>query len=246
MVLTLGNKMNKIKFRYLNEYAYDVCERPKPAKHFVADWFKQMDQYSRSPKNLDGKTLIVENMFSNASPKKCMPMLDGMTAGYIIPLWSDVLVRRVNGLPEITWKVSRDVFTMHDPESRKIPGPIGYDPQVYKFETYLQIITPPGYSLMVRPPAGHYQLPFYAVPAVVDTDKNVIDNNFPCWIRSDFEGVIEKGTPIAQVIPFRRENWTHEFDWIPEHKFRHQLEKGALSNIIDNYVKNLWSKKDYK
>jgi hypothetical protein len=238
--------MPKIKFRYLNEYAHEVCERPRPAKYFVPEWFKKMDPYDKGPKNPNGDKLIVENLFSNASAKKCMPMLDGMTAGYIVPLWADVQIQQTDYGPNITWRVTKDVFRLHGPSGREIPPPPGYDPIVFKFETYMQIITPPGYSLIVKPIAGHYQQPIVPLSAIVDTDTNVIDNNFPCWIKSGFEGIIEKGTPIAQVIPFKREAWDSEVDYISEEQFNYQLEKGALSKIADNYIKKLWSKKEYK
>ena len=67
--------MPNIKFRYLNEYAHEVIERPRPAKNFVPEWFKKMSPYDKGSKNPNGDKLIVENMFSNASAKKCMPML---------------------------------------------------------------------------------------------------------------------------------------------------------------------------
>jgi hypothetical protein len=31
-------------------------------------------------------------------------------------------------------------------------------------------------------------------------------------LQSDWEGIVEAGTPIAQVIPFKRESWKSELD----------------------------------
>ena len=94
--------MPKITFKYIDEFSFNVHERPKPAKDFVPDWFKNLSPYFKTPENPQGE-LIVENFHSNASAKKCMPMLDSMTAGYIVPLWTDVQVRQVNGFPVVTW-----------------------------------------------------------------------------------------------------------------------------------------------
>jgi hypothetical protein len=35
-----------------------------------------------------------------------------------------------------------------------------------------------------------------------------MSGNIPFFIKEGFSGVIPKGTPIAQVIPFKRESWT--------------------------------------
>ena len=40
------------------------------------------------------------------------------------------------------------------------------------------------------------------------TDKEVLNFHLPMWLKKDFIGIIKKGTPIAQIIPFKRDNWT--------------------------------------
>jgi hypothetical protein len=49
------------------------------------------------------------------------------------------------------------------------------------------------------------------LPAIVDTDKHPIMVNFPFFLKENFSGVIPYGTPIVQVIPFKRENWKSKF-----------------------------------
>ena len=204
--------MPKITFKYIDEFSFNVHERPKPAKEFVPDWFKNLSPYFKTPENPQGE-LIVENFHSNASAKKCMPMLDAMTAGYIIPLWTDVQVRQVNGEPLITWKVQDEVFELHGGTFRVLPAPPGYDQIVFKYVHKLWIQTDPGYSIAVSAPAGHYDQPFLQIPAVIDSDsKSMAPTPFPVWIKKGFEGIVEKGTPIAQVVPFKREAWTHNID----------------------------------
>jgi hypothetical protein len=246
----------KIDFIYYNRLAYEMAKeqescRPRPAKYFLPEWYKKMDAYTRLPENNFKNKFMMNKSESNKTAKKCVPMLDAMTSGYVIPLWCDVFVQQVKNendgkfYPEINWAISLDVFSMHGSSSKDIPPPFGYDPIVFKFITWFRIQTPKGYSLMISPPSGHYQLPLHAIPAIVDTDRSVIDSNFPCWIQSGFEGVIKKGTPIAQVTPFKRQNWKTNF--LQTDFLDHFLneEKNFNSNLVNNYIKNIWSKKEY-
>lgn len=239
--------MPKIKFIYLDKYYHEVSERPAPSKEFTPEWFRKMDSYDRSADNPDGKKLLVRNRTSNASAKKCTPMLDAIQGGYTIPLWSDVQVTGSPGqVPRIDWRVSGDVFSEHGPSARKIPQPPGYGNTVFKYLPHFKIVTPPGYSILVKPVAGHYDLPFVPVSAIVDTDRVKIDTNFPVWVKDGFDGVVEKGTPIAQVFPFKRQDWDSEFDWMTPEQHTVEEDKWFNSNIVHNYTRNIWSRKNYK
>jgi hypothetical protein len=237
--------MPKITFKYMDDFSFNVHDRVRPAKEYVPDWYRNLTPYIKGPENPDGKKLIVEDFHSNASAKKCVPMLDAITAGYIVPLWADVQVRQINGDPRITWKVQDDVFELHGSNSREIPAPPGYDSIVFKYNHKLWVQTEPGYSVSVLPPAGHYDLPFLQIPAVIDTDsKSMAPTPFPVWIKKGFEGIVEKGTPIAQIIPFKRESWTHDFDVADENEYTYSLNRWK-TKIGSQYIKSSWHKKRY-
>lgn len=239
--------MNKIKFVYLGQEYFNTHERPRPSKTYIPEWFKNMPPYSPSENDPEGKKIIVEDGESNATAKKCTPMLDGITTGYTITLWADIQIRNIDGYPRITWRTSQNIFEMHGNYGAPlVPPPTGYANIVLKYLTRFKIETPKGYSIMIRNPAGHNDLPFYAIPAIIDSDKSVIDNNIPVWIKKDFEGIVEKGTPIAQVIPFKRESWQSEFSWISEQQHKENEEKTFKSNLVNHYVRNIWSKKDFR
>ena len=233
--------MKNIKFTYIGKYYYDVCERPRPSSAFVPDWYRDMPEYLGHDNRI-----VVNYNNSNATAKKCIPMLDEIITGYTIPLWADVQVQQMPELPMLSWRVSQDVFELHGPTSKLVPPPPGFSTTVYKFIAGLRIETPPGYSVMIKQPSGHTDLPFHVIPAIVDTDKSVIENNFPMWIEEGFEGIVEKGTPMVQVVPFKREDWKAEFDWITFDQFNAERDKGARSTIRNNYTKNIWTKKRFK
>ena len=62
----------------------------------------------------------------------------------------------------------------------------------------------------------------------------------------EFEGLIPKGTPIAQVIPFKRESWTMQFGGDKERKEQALLAAQLSTKFFDRY-KNMFRKdKTYK
>lgn len=237
-----------IKFVALNKYDYDVMLKPYPAHQAIPEWWRAATPYDISEENPNGKKLIVEDRKANATFKKCTPMLDALTSGYIIPLWTDVLVREVGGFPRITWRTGRDVFSLHGEGSTKVEAPIGYrNDIVFKYHNTWIPRTPKGYSSLIVSPFGHKQSsPFSAIPAVIDSDKSTLEIIPPMWIKKDFEGVVEKGTPLVQIIPFKRENWKATFSFYEDGEYEKIEEKNFSSTLVNHYVKNHWDKKSYK
>ncbi|MEO0774790.1 MAG: hypothetical protein AAFZ04_16600, partial [Pseudomonadota bacterium] len=76
---------------------------------------------------------------------------------------------------------------------------------ILKFINFWTLATEPGWSLLFHHPVGYPDLPFQTLSGVVDTDL-FADGfvHFPALLRTDFEGVIAKGAPVAQVVPVRK------------------------------------------
>lgn len=245
--------MKTIKFIARSKTESLLQNKPYPASTILPSWWKNMTPYLISPDNPDGKKIKIIKRNSNATFKKCVPMLDALTTGYIIDLWADVLVsqeqidEKGTKFPLITWRATVDVFQLHGDDSRQVPAPPGYDQIVFKYLNCWIPVTPPGYSTLVVPPFGYRDLPFLAIPAVVDTDKSKLELVFPMWIKSNFEGLVENGTPLVQLIPFKRESWKTEFDSYEDGEYKQIIENQTFNkNLINNYIKNHWSKKTYK
>ena len=125
----------KINFKGRSKTDFDVQPRPYPAVKQLPKWFLEMDPYSdQSNPNMptDGK-LHFRGRSANATFKKCVPLLDGMSAGYLVPLWADVMVEQNNGLSELYWKTNIDVFSLHGESTRNIVPPFGYENKVFKY-----------------------------------------------------------------------------------------------------------------
>ena len=235
-----------IEFICRNPHMWEIALKPVPASEFIPSWWKEMTPYDKSPDNPDGKKLIVENFSSNATFKKCTPMLDGLTSGYIIPLWSDVQVRQVDEQARITWRVKPNVFETHGVSSRHISPPEGYTNHVVKYINPWIPRTPKGYSVLVTQPFGHLDNPFYTIPAVIDSDSSSLEIVPPMWVKKGFEGIVEKGTPMIQIIPFKRDSWESKFSFYKENELEAIQDKRFNSTIVGHYIKNHWSKKTYK
>ena len=238
-----------INFRARTKTEFETQLKPYPAVKQLPKWFTDMEPYEE-PKNFPelGKRFTVRNRVTTATFKKCTPMLDGMSSGYIIPLWADVLVEQEEGFgATIHWRTMMDVFQLHGDSARKITPPAGYEQKVFKYINCWIPQTPKGYSCLVISPLGHNDLPFHAVPAIVDTDKSTLELVFPMWVKEGFEGVVEKGTPMVQIIPFKRDDWESTFDYYEDGYYKNVIEERSFgATLIGNYLKHHHSKKKYK
>lgn len=237
----------KITFTALDEYGWDIEPKPIPASSYMPKWFKDSTPYIKSPSNPEGSKLIVDNGWHNKSFKKCVPMLDAMATGYIITLWADVQIRQVNGFPRITWLIQdRAVFEAHDHNTSIPITPPGFSQTMFRYNNTWIPSTPKGYSCLLIQPMGHYDLPMYITPTVLDTDKVLMKLNPTVWIKEGFEGIIERGTPMFQLIPFKKDNWNSEFNFLQNGEYAKIQEKNVHTNLRGNYLMNIWNRKHYK
>ena len=127
----------KIKFIAVDEWSWNLADRPYPAKNNIPKWWKVMPPYIIDDDNPEGKKFLIRNMRNNLSPKKCMPMLDAITGGYIITLWADVQVTNhqlEDGEynPVFTWKTTKEVFECNIDGATYLTSPDGYSKHIFK------------------------------------------------------------------------------------------------------------------
>jgi hypothetical protein len=236
--------INEIEFVALDKYAFEVCPKPFPASQAIPQWWKDASPYVKGPQNPDGKKIIVENRESNASFKKCTPMLDLLSSGYIVPLWADVQIKNENNLPYISWRVNKEVFEQHNGQEVEVPD--GYNSLQFKFLNQWVPKLPKGYSALIIACPGYPNNPFRAMQAIIDYDKTTHALYPPIYVKENFEGIVEKGTPMFQIIPFKRDNWKSKFSFLEEGELLINIDRDVKATIVNNYVKNFWEKKSYK
>ena len=219
-----------------------VLPKPKPATEYVPDWYKKAKSYT-SP---EGKKEPSLDGTPYATVKRCMPVWDLMTAGYIIETPYDIYVRQINGQPYFQWGEmqaiafqSYEQFQNH-PYSRDINYAV-------RITHPWSIKTPKGWSILVCEPQHHEPTPIITANGIVDTDDYSLPFNMFLKLRDPkFEGLIPAGTPFIQVIPFKRESWTSSLGGEKERtKFNSDMRK-FTTVFFDRYKKFWWNKKEYK
>ncbi len=224
---------------------------PTPAKLHVPDWYKNMpntiDKQKKSGLSVDN------NMATNSTLKGCSPFLDGLTSGYMYCAPADIEVRRLSdNNVTFKWRSDDPFITLHNEEQHPgLPNPVEMEKSnhgtVLKWASPFTIVTPKGYSCLFTHPFNRHDLPFRTFTGVVDTDSFGIPVQFPFQMISEVNDIliIEKGTPVCQILPFKRENWTNkvEIEDAVQHNKRHF---NYVSTIVKSYKKNHWNKKVYE
>ena len=173
-----------------------VIAEPFPAKGHLPAWFKKLPP-------VDVREMSVGS--SAQTVKRCMPFLDAMTAGWIIPLAATVRLEIKDGGAAVKYGWDFDRVMVSNHTGRQIDGhPLLPRPPI-KLHNYWSIRTPPGWSCLFVPPLNRAHPALEVLAGVVDTDRYHEYVNFPC-IATGADGIyrFEKGTPLVQVIPFER------------------------------------------
>lgn len=231
---------------------------PRPAKAEIPEWYKKMPSFATGLPNLDpsDKKFFEEQGGQHGPPtmKKCIPIFDSLTSGYILVTHSDFLVYSVDDDPHPWYRWSDTV----DPKESLIDfheyfQVVGYPMdkefegrQVGRYFNAWSSITPKGYSCLFVPPM-HRESNISIIPAVVDTDIYSSPVQLPFFLNDpNWRGLVPAGTPIAQVIPFKRDSFTHtiEKDDPNDSLFK---KNGRLirSKFYNVYKQHMWSKKQY-
>ena len=229
--------MGKV-IKFSNTNGWQDLEKPQPASAFIPDWYKNIDSYVNGKKETDGKGGTL------ATIKKCMPVFDAITAGYIITSPADIMVTIKEGAQYFEW-ANFGLISFHPIE--QAPNHPERKPHQYpKWNNPWAIKTPKGYSTMFVQPM-HRESVFTILPGIVDTDIYTAPVNFPFVVNDpNFEGLIPKGTPIAQVIPVKRDAWKMEFGGQEELIEQANITTKLQTKFFDRYKTMFWSRKEYK
>jgi hypothetical protein len=238
--------MKKIIFNANEKYA-NLFNNFEPAVKSIPEWYKNSPQQMYE----NAKTILHKNnrSMTNSTYKKCTPFLDALSSGYMIKLSADVEVsiNEKTGFPNVEWRSpEREIVGLHS--LNQVAGLESTD-EFYttpmKFSNDMSVMVPSGYSVLYTHPLNRIDLPFQCLSGIVDADKYPLPVSFPFFLKKGFTGIIEKGTPIIQLIPFKRE------DWISETKDYDETEsflsrENFMSVINRSYKTQWWSKKRYQ
>lgn len=234
--------MKKIIFSASNDIAEEILEPPKASINFLPEWYKKMSTRI-DPKN---PSYLLDPKNTNSTVKSCIPVFDSISAGYMITLPCDVqFVDPEIFSHRVIWDVSWQVVSSHGEEQiGEMSVPEEYERTPLKWEGSWNIRTPNGYSLLYTHPFYRYDLPFISATGIVDSDVHDLAINIPFFIKKNFFGIIPMGTPIAQIIPIKRDSWVSEREGY-QYRNGHRLDKVKLK-LKKSYKERFWQKKYYR
>jgi hypothetical protein len=217
---------------------------PIPASSSFPDWYKNTkgDLDEASLKLFDKPT----TQYIPGSIKKCVPVLDILSAGYLLQSPADLIITQVNNQPYYQWYGDQEVIGFHPNEQAKL-HPLTNNEWIPKWSNTWGIKTPKGYSCLFLHPQHRDGLPFITLSGVVDTDSYTVPVELLFSLKNPkYEGFVPAGTPICQVIPFKRESWSSSFGKEPDIE-ESKVSQWRLRKLKQfNYKHGYWSKKFYK
>ena len=225
----------KIKFIATEEAMLDAWPHPKPASRFIPNEYKKLERF-------------INGDIHKGTVKTCIPFLDSLTAGYIIPFDQDYVVDPAGD--DFSVKPAnflKEEFEFHyqyqlPPEWHDKVGVVAG-----KLHNKWLIKTPPGYSCLFTQPLNQ-NCPFKIIDGVVDTDVHPLIIHYPFYWTHDSQEpfLIKTGDPMVQIIPFKRESWKCSIEQIkdPNEMNKHHIKWGT--KFKDIYKQLVWKKKSYK
>lgn len=187
---------------YCSEEMFDVIPKPIPAYKCMPDWFKKIPIEMPNRRDHFGA--------KGMTAKKCMPLLDAMSIGFIMPLFADANIRTNDSGSLIEVGASSpfgDIIQFHSKDQVGGKTSPTYPADAIKFINKWVIKTAPGYSTLFIPPINHIEPRFTCLGGFVDTDTYAKEVNFPAiWHEKNYDGIVNAGTPIVTVIPIKRKN----------------------------------------
>lgn len=232
----------QIEFHLIHDFPNHIIVPPLPAKRTLPTWFKDMPSEHENDQTV----------------KRCVPFLDAMGVGYTMLTHIDVALRQDDsGAIKL-----RYLDHEHEQLINKWP-PIETHPMrqvvgspfdsftILKYMSPWVIKTPKEYSLLFLPPINRLESAIIPLVGLVDTDlyKNVVNIPFihTALEKGGSEIFIAAGTPICQIVPIRRDEWTSRVTWLDggqiqeTKKQRIEIQK----NRLGWYKNKLHQKKDY-
>lgn len=175
-----------------------------PAADFLPEWWKTLPKdYQRFGK-------------PNApTAKTCPGVFDYMRAGYIVPMFSDIIFKwSGNGFEykssHAMEQLSECVHAHDSSQIKNAPCLENTCPKLIKLNTPWFVDVPKGTSLFITSPFYHVNNDITIMPGIIDADIDLIANKeINVFIQLNREGEIRinKGDPLIQIIPFQRTDY---------------------------------------
>jgi hypothetical protein len=236
----------KIKIVFTDTLGIPEEYKPLPASLLLPDWYKNLESYMSGEKKPNGEGT------TTGTAKRCMPIFDAITSGYIIFTHSDLWISQRPDentgkiVPYYEWAHFGAIQFHPKGQLPQHPDGRSQDVAYPKWMNAWSIKTPPGYSTLFVSPL-HRETPIMCLPGVVDTDTYTAPVNFPFVLKDPkMEGLIPAGTPIVQVIPLKRDAWKIEFGSQEDLNAQEKIFTKLRTKFFDSYKTQYRQPKEYR
>lgn len=237
--------MPKVLFMPMNDQYKRIAPEPTPVSVQIPEWYKNQ------PAVMDNVKEPINGSFP-LTVKKCQAIFDAMTSGYILKTPCDIFIDTTKEIAsiQVPQKLNfvEHVLLSGHPADQVSHLPFDHEqyvPNILRIHPLWLVGTEPGYSTLFTAPMHSEVSPITAVSAIVDTDAFYSDGHLSFYLKKGFNGIIKRGTPMVQIIPFKREDWTHEILKCDPVLLDNQRAL-VRSTFKNGYRMNFWEKKNYK
>ena len=174
------------------------------AGHFIPNWWQKTPHWQSAEIEEGNKT---NNIHNKGTVRRCPAIPEFMGMGFVVPLWCDVEVNIYeNG--EFSWHTPAKEFHFDTHGSTQFADwvPRHAKPTIIlKPSCPWRVKTPPGISLLQLPMFYEFNPNFTVAPGVIWGDIHH-EINQQMLFHKIGKIKIQRGTPLAQYIPVRRED----------------------------------------
>jgi len=227
----MSSKKHKIKYESSVKTHPNVLVQMKT---LIPKWYKDLQPFAGN-EVVDRKNNQIAKTL-----KHCTPILDSLTAGYAITLPYDIAVSHDLNGNVLFSGIHKGNSLVTKRSKPSVPIPSGYDGVEFSWNFPAAISVPTGCSFILTHPLNRFDLPFLTLSGIIDGGFVLNSGgDLPFYVKKGFRGVIEKGTPIAQIIPFEHSGWKAE-------ESTGLIELGEISKeniaskIIHSWYKSTW------
>lgn len=206
---------------------------------------------------------IAHKIVKNSTVKNCPGIVDYLKTGYVMPAWSDLTIRHVKGqmLIDSALAIDDSDYGLHrkDQYSGMDESQLPEMGLFHKLSSPWWIKTSPGVSVLITDPFWERNKSFTSVSAVVHPDHSPVRLKWFFELNQQLKNdteiydeslqVIRRGSPLFLIIPFKRESFTHDFEYLDDLKLDTLKKYEAYNKITwfseSNYDKfrktfNIW------
>lgn len=191
---------------YCHPHFEGIIPEPRAAIKNLPNWFKDLSPTCEGEN--DERDVFGDKRMS---AKKCLPMLDAMSLGYVIPLAGDLHIKtnHNNSQIHVTNPPGLKLCEFHSADQLGGENKLGIEHgDALKFINQWIIKTAPGWSVLFTAPLNHFNQPFTCFSGLVDTDVYPKHVNFPAILNQyDLDIRIPAGTPLVTAIPIKRNSF---------------------------------------